>query len=136
MSQLTEEESRKVLIQVPTTIAGDYGRRVQVRYRTVVCVPPRAEGESERWVSVDPFNQQIDTNVEQPQQNRTVLDATVSGHYAIKYLYFDQLSSWIMWTIIATVFFSILTSPVILLCCIPMVKKMKRVIKLDVGREV
>ncbi len=132
MSHLTDEERRKVLDQVPSTIAvSEFGPTYQVGNVVVVSVSPRAEGESERWVSVNSYSRYIDTNIEQPQQNRTVLDATGgSSHYAITYKYFDQLSSWIMWTTIATVFFCILTSPVILLCCIPMVKKMKRVIGL------
>ncbi len=126
MSQLTEEEKRAVLNQVPIAVSSHTQERDT---RAVVCVPPRAEGENERWVGVNRFSRQIDINIQQPNQNRTVLQAGEgNGHNAIYYFYFDQLPSRIMWTIIATVYLSILTSPVILLCCIPMVMKMKRVI--------
>ncbi len=112
---LTEEEKRIALSQITALD--------QFAVRAIVCVPPR-EGENERWIAVNPHH--IDFNIRQPDQNRTVLYATES--YGLNYYYIDQLLCCINWTIIATVIFSILTSPVILLCCIPMIKKMKQVV--------
>ncbi len=130
---LTEEEKRIALTQVTSldrfAAASDRHRLDNLTNgsRAIVCVPPRAEGENERWIAVDPLSHQFDINIRQPDQNRTVLYASENAYGCNSYYYFDQLSRCIIWTIIATVIFSILTSPVILLCCIPMIKKMKQV---------
>ena len=125
---LTEEERRIVLSQITSldrfAAASD---NFSNGSRAIVCVPPRAEGDNERWIAVNPLSQQIDFNIRQPDQNRTVLYASENKYGCNSYYYNDQLSCCIIWTIIATVIFSILTTPVILLCCIPMIKKMKQV---------
>ncbi len=69
---LTEEEKRIALSQVTSLdrFAAVSNNHV---YRAIVCVPPRAEGENERWIAVHPLSQQIDINIRQPDQNRTVM---------------------------------------------------------------
>ncbi len=131
MSQLTEEEKKAVLNQVPIVYTTPRGRiKGTSNTRAVVCVPPRAEGENERWVGVYQLSRNIDINIEQPNQNRTVMQANEGSCYGITYYYFDQLTCCIIGTIIATIICCILTSPLVLLCCIPMIKKMIQVIQL------
>ena len=120
---LTEEEKKIALSQIT---ALERFAAARDGLRAIVCVPPR-EGENERWIAVNPISHQIDFNIRQPDQNRTVLYAGENKYGCNSYCYIDQLSCCIIWTIIATVIFSILTSPAILLCCIPMIKKMRQV---------
>ena len=99
MSQLTEEEKRAVLNQVPIAII-PVSSHTQVRdTRAVVCVPPRAEGENERWVGVYRFSRKIDINIEQPNQNRTAMQGGEGNFHGITYYYFDQLTCCITWTL-------------------------------------
>lgn len=130
---LTEEERRIAESQVSQydvlTAASDrnrwfYGARGS---RAVVCIPPRSSDGGERWVAIDPLSHDITTAIEQPDPDRTVVYVCENSWEMICYYYADQLPCCIAWTIIATIFFSIFTTPVILLCCIPMIYKMFKV---------
>ena len=130
---LTEEEKRIALSQVTSldrfAAASDrnrwyYGTNGS---RAIVCVPPRSSAEKERWVAVDPLTNQIDLNIKQPDLSRTVLYASENTYGCSCYCYEDQLTCCIVWTVISAVIFSILTTPLILPCCIPMIQKMKEV---------
>ena len=117
---LTEEELRIALSQVnfldKYAAVSNYGG-----YTTKVCIPPHNADENERWVEINPLTHQVNTNIVQPDPNRTVL------YTGYGYSYADQLPTCIRAAIISTVIFSILTTPIILLCCIPMIMKMKKV---------
>ncbi len=115
---LTEEELRIALSQVNCL---DQYAAFSGSHTPRVCLPPRNAGEHERWVDIDLFTNQVDTNIRQPDQDRTVL------YTGYGYWYTDKLGSYITAAIVSTVIFSILTTPIILLCCIPMIMKMKKV---------
>ena len=71
---LTEEEKKIALSQIT---ALERFAAARDGLRAIVCVPPR-EGENERWIAVNPISHQIDFNIRQPDQNRTVLYASES----------------------------------------------------------
>ena len=96
------------------------------RFPAVVCVPPRSSGGRKQWIAIDPLTNEVSpTPIKQPDQDRTVVFNDNS--YCTLYYYYDQLPCCIGWTIIATILLSIFTTPLILLCCIPMLYKMIRV---------
>ena len=96
------------------------------RFPAVVCVPPRSTGGRKQWLAINPLTNEVSpTPIEQPNQDRTVV-FNDNSHWLF-YCYYDQLPCCIGWTIFATILFSIFTTPLILLCCIPMLYKMIRV---------
>ncbi len=117
---LTEEELTIALSQL--NYLDNYAASSDSSHtKTKVCLPPRKAGENEKWVAIDPLTHQVNADIRQPDPNRTVLFA------ACGYCYTDKLGSCIIAAIVSTVIFSILTTPIILLCCIPMIKQMKQV---------
>ncbi len=118
---LTEEELTIALGQVGFIDEYAAARNNGAGFSPRVCLPPRKAGENEKWVAIDPLTHQVNADIPQPDPNRTVLYPDCG------YCYTDKLGPCIKAAIVSTVIFSILTTPIILLCCIPMIKKMKQV---------
>lgn len=96
------------------------------KYPAVVCIPPRSTGGMKQWIAIDPLTNEVSpTPIKQPDQDRTVL--CNDNSYCTVYYYYDQLPCCIGLTIIGAILCSIFTTPLILLCCIPMLYKMFRV---------
>ena len=92
-----------------------------------VPIPPKHCGEPERWVAVKPFSHGIRTNIRQPDPERAVLCGSHSKYGHIDYYYGDDLSCYIISSIIFTVILSVITTPLLLLCCIPAIKNLVKV---------
>lgn len=89
----------------------------------VVPIPPKRHGEPERWVAVDTStgSYQFQTNILQPDPERAVLCTHC------RYCYGDKFSCYIISSIVSTVIFSAITTPLLLLCCIPMMINLVKV---------
>jgi len=86
-------------------------------------------GLPQRWVAVDVLTRStVDAGIRQPEPNRLVLCACINKYGCICYGYHDEIDVWSRWTLIFAVVFSILTTPLALLCFLPALKYMKRVI--------
>ena len=91
----------------------------------VVAVPPKAPNTEEKWVAVSALEGVIDPSIRQPDPERKA----ICGHYerCLCYWYADELPRCITLTVVFAVIFSILTTPLVLLCCVPMIQRMKKV---------
>lgn len=101
----------------------------------VVAVPPKAPDTREKWVAVSPAECIIDTNIRQPDPERKALCGYILGGSVcgcLCYWYDDELPSCIALTVVMAVILSILTTPLVLLCFVPMIHKMNRVSKVVV----
>ena len=100
----------------------------------VVAEPPTSASGREHWVHVNTFTREINRNIEQPDPSKVVLcaqpgNSILESDYGIRYTYGDDSLFSLMWCcgILGTVIFSVLTTPLVLLCCIPMLLKWKKV---------
>ena len=95
------------------------------RTLAVVAIPPKAPNTREKWVAVSPAEGTIDPSIRQPDPNRKA----ICGYYecCLCYCYADELPCCIALTVVFAVIFSILTTPLVLLCCVPMIQRMKKV---------
>ena len=86
---------------------------------------PVPSQRQEVWYSSSIFGN--DYSIEQPDPGRIVLGGSRSRYtgFVVRYTYADQLPCMIQASIICTVIFSILATPVTLLCCIPQILSMK-----------
>ena len=87
----------------------------------VVAVPPKAPNTQEKWVAVSAVEGIIDPSIQQPDPERKAL----CGHYeyCLCYWYADELPCCIALTVVFAVILSILTTPLILLCFVPMIRR-------------
>lgn len=93
-------------------------------------------GLPQRWVAVDVLTRStVDAGIRQPEPNRLVLCACINKYGCICYGYHDEIDVWSRWTLIFAVVFSILTTPLALLCFLPALKYMKRVIIIIMRRN-
>ena len=93
----------------------------------VVPIPPKNRGEPERWVAVEPRTLNIETNIRQPDPEKDVVCGFQHIFGCVNYFYGDELSCYIISSIIFTVIFSVITTPLLLLCCIPMIRNLVKV---------
>ena len=132
MDQLTEakmdEEDRKVVMDQLTS----YDRFMSAvtvaslnRTLAVVAVPPKPPDTQEKWVAVNALKGVIDPSIRQPDPERKA----ICGHYeyCLCYWYADELPRCMVLAALFAVILSILTTPLILLCCVPMIHKMNKV---------
>ena len=87
------------------------------------------DGQHERWVifhTIGDHTTRIN-NIEQPDPERQALSGLQRADRGINYTYADELSRKIILGIVLTVICSILTTPVALLCFIPMILHLKNV---------
>ena len=117
-----DEEDRKVAMDQLTS----YDRFASLnRAFAVVAVPPKPPNTQEKWVAVSAVKRVIDPSIRQPDPERKA----ICGHYerCLCYWYADELPRCITLTVVFAVIFSILTTPLVLLCCVPMIQRMKKV---------
>ena len=89
-------------------------------------VPPTPQ---RTWVAVDPLTKTVvDTDIKQPDPGRLVLCANISKFGRTSYGYYDEIPRWYRRLRILSVVFAILTTPLVLFCCLPALKYMKKVI--------
>ena len=101
-------------------------------YLAVVAVPPIAPDTREKWVAVSPAEGVIDASIRQPDPERKALCGYILGGSmcgCLCYWYDNELPSCIALTVVMAVILSILTTPLVLLCFIPMIHKMNKVSK-------
>lgn len=98
-------------------------------YLAIVSVPPKVRGDKEKWVAVNPFNGIIQTNIRQPDEGRVALCGNQISSYTDKvcYWYDNELPCCIACLIVMAVVFSVLTTPIILLCLVPVIHRLKKV---------
>ena len=91
----------------------------------VVAVPPKAPNTQEKWVAVSAVEGVIDPSIQQPDPERKA----ICGHYEcyLCYWYADELPRCITLTVVFAVILSILTTPLVLLCFVPMIQRMNKV---------
>ena len=91
----------------------------------VVAVPPKAPSTQEKWVAVSAVEGVIDPSIRQPDPERKA----ICGHYkyCLCYWYADELPRCMVLAVVFAVILSILTTPLVLLCCVPMICRMKKV---------
>ena len=99
-------------------------RPVYVRVAKVV----EDEHGGEEWVIVD-NHRSIYKDIAQPDPNRQALSGKVpnSGELSIRYTYGDELPKKITQATVCAVICSILATPLVLICIIPMILKLKEV---------
>ena len=126
---LTVEERQIAINQLTLldNLNGCIGAAKQKQTSRIVPLPPKHRGEHERWVAVEPLSQNIRTNIRQPDPERVVLCASQNEFGCINYCYADKLLCYIFSSIIFTVIFSVITTPLLLLCCFPMIRNLVKV---------
>ena len=119
------------------------------RYYAAVVVPPKAPDTKEKWVAVSPvalFPGQIGTatgravvdgdeweifaDVKQPDPERTAICGGGGENgccFWLCYWYADELPRCIALAVIFAVILSIFTTPLVLLCFVPMIRRMVKV---------
>ena len=131
MSYNLTKEERQIAINQLTSLdranSAIGAAKLQTNYR-IVPIPPKSHGDPERWVAIEPLSHNIRTNIRQPDPEKAVLCAGQNSYGSICYCYGNKLSCYITSSIIFTVIFSVITTPLLLLCCIPMIKNLKKVI--------
>ena len=102
------------------------------RILAVVAVPPKAPNTQEKWVAVNGIDGFVDPTIRQPDPERKALCGRFDQYcfsYCLSYWYADELPRCITLTVVFAVIFSILTTPLVLLCFMPMIRRMKKVYK-------
>ena len=90
---------------------------------------PLIPGLPQRWVAVSGLTGHVvDANIKQPDPGRLVLCACINKYGCICYGYHDEIEIWSRRILIMAVVFAILTTPLVLLCCLPGLSYMKPVI--------
>ena len=104
--------------------AGGGGRNDPVRKVKVV----KDEHGGEKWVIVE-NHRTIHENVTQPDPNRQALFGVANAGRlgGIRYTYGDELPNKITEATVCAVICSILTTPLVLICIIPVILKLKKV---------
>ena len=90
-----------------------------------LAVPPKAPNTQEKWVAVNALKGVIDPSIRQPDPERKA----ICGHYeyCLCYWYADELPRCMVLAVVFAVILSILTTPLALLCFVPMIHKMNKV---------
>ena len=123
-----DEEDRKAVMDQLTSY-DRFASAVTVgslnRTLAVVAVPPKASNTQEKWVAVNAVKGVIVPSIRQPDPERKA----ICGHYeyCLCYWYADELPRCIALTVVFAVILSILTTPLVLLCCVPMIYRMSKV---------
>ena len=81
----------------------------------------------QQYVAVRNFGLCVDADIEQPEPDKLVLHATINRYGCVWYYYYEDIRVWYPRICILAVVFSILASPLVLLCCLPMLLFMRKV---------
>ena len=93
---------------------------------STVCLPPKNTGENDRWVLFNFTSNEIaDVVIQQPDPGRTAVLAPLCK--PLPYCYADQLRGILALSIILTIILSVISTPLVLLCCVPMIWGIKKV---------
>ena len=95
-------------------------------YFTLVAVPPKAPDTKEKWIGVNPRDGSIKMDIRQPDPERNVICGN-NDNGCLCYWYADELPCCTVLAVVSAVILSILTTPLILLCCVPMIQRMIKV---------
>ena len=95
-------------------------------YFTVVAVPPKAPDTKEKWMGVNPRDGSIKMDIRQPDPERNAVCGN-NDNGCLCYWYADELPCCTVLAVVSAVILSILTTPLILLCCVPMIHRMIKV---------
>ena len=81
------------------------------------------------YVAVRPgfFGTYVDPNIEQPDPDKLVLHASINRYGCVRYYYYEDIPVWYSRILILAVVFSILATPLVLLCFLPMLLFMRKV---------
>ena len=96
------------------------------RHFTVVVVPPKAPNTKEKWVGVCAADGSFNTDFVQPDPERKVICGN-NDNGCLCYWYADELPRCVVLAVVFTVILSIFTTPLVLLCCVPMIHGMNKV---------
>ena len=132
-SSLSESEVEIAKSQV-LKLEYDKAAKAPGQFFSIVCLPPKNTGENDRWVLFNPTTNQIaDVHIQQPVPGRTAVLTPLSK--CLPYCYADQLYGILALSIILSMILSVITTPLILLCCVPMIWGIKKVINLSCIQE-
>ena len=125
---MNEEDRKTALSQITTYdgfLAGISMANGQSHY-TAVVVPPKAPDTKEKWVGVCAADGSFNTSFRQPDPERIAVCGS-NDNGCLCYGYADELPRCIVLAVVFTVILSILTTPLLLLCCVPMIHGMNKV---------
>lgn len=125
---MNEEDRKTALSQITTYdgfLAGISMANGQSHY-TAVVVPPKAPNTKEKWVGVCAADGSFNTSFRQPDPERTAVCGS-NDNGCLCYGYADELPQCIVLAVVFTVILSIFTTPLLLLCCVPMIHGMNKV---------
>ena len=126
-----DEEDRKTALSQITNYDQSICKQCPHSNRTfaVVVVPPKGPDTQEKWVAVNALKGVINTSIRQPDPERKA----ICGHNecCLCYWYADELPLCIVLAVVSAVIFSILTTPLVLLCFVPMIHRMNKVNKIQ-----
>ena len=125
---MNEEDRKTALSQITTYdgfLAGISMANGQSHY-TAVVVPPKAPNTKEKWVGVCAADGSFNTTFRQPDPERIAVCGS-NDNGCLCYGYADELPRCIVLAVVFTVILSILTTPLLLLCCVPMIHGMNKV---------
>lgn len=90
--------------------------------------PPVSSIGRPRYVAVSSLTRQVvDANIRQPDPDRLVLSAGMNKNGCVRYIYYDEIPKWYRRVRVMAVVFSILATPLSLLCIIPALEYMEKV---------
>ena len=96
------------------------------RYYATVVVPPKAPDTKEKWVGVCAADGSFNPDFRQPDPERIAVCGS-NDNGCLCYGYADELPRCIVLAVVFTVILSILTTPLVLLCCVPIIHRMNKV---------
>ena len=128
---LTDKERQIAINQLTSLDIENASAKGAIKNYRIVPIPPKSDGGPERWVAVEPRSKDIQTNIRQPDPERAVLGASRNIFGCMYYYYGDKLSCYISTSVIFTAIFSVISTPLLLLCCIPMIRNLMKVSSLQ-----
>ena len=123
------EEDRKIALSQITTY-DQFLSSISIvngqRHYTAVVLPPKAPNTKEKWVGVCAADGSFNTSFRQPDPERIAVCGN-NDNGCLCYGYADELPRCFVLAVVFTVILSILTTPLLLLCCVPMIHGMNKV---------
>ena len=124
-----DEEDRKTALSQITTydqLFSSFSLVNGQRHFTAVVVPPKAPNTKEQWVGVCAADGSFNPDFRQPDPERIAVCGS-NDNGCLCYGYADELPRCIVLAVVFTVILSIFTTPLVLLCCVPIIRGMNKV---------